>query len=65
MIAKDSCNVRHSVVLCHILHLVKQNASHHLHSPTIEELSSKTGYTEENILESMEFGHVSANTLLQ
>ncbi|AOM82697.1 hypothetical protein [Salisediminibacterium beveridgei] len=65
MITKESANVRHSVVLCHILHVMKENANHHLHSPTIEELSSQTGYTEENILESMEFGHVPANTLLQ
>lgn len=65
MIVNDSAINRHSIVLCHVVQVVNEKASQRFHSPTIEELSNRTGYTEENILESMEFGEVSANTLLQ
>ena len=34
-------------------------------SPTIEELSNHTGYSQETILESMEFGNIEPVSILQ
>lgn len=52
-----------------VLYLVTQVVSDHAlnewPSPTIEELSHRTGYSEETILESMEFAAIEPVTLLQ
>ncbi|ADH99745.1 hypothetical protein [Salisediminibacterium selenitireducens] len=65
MFTNEYTRSHYSVVLCQVVKIVNERASHHLPSPTIEELSNQTGQTEENILESMEFGILPENTLLQ
>lgn len=55
----------HNNVLFRVVEVVADYERKNCPSPTISQLSTKIGYPEETILESMEFGKVEPVTLLQ
>ncbi|QKS70990.1 hypothetical protein FLK61_30185 [Paenalkalicoccus suaedae] len=55
----------HSSVLYLVLEIVRDHAQKEWPSPTIRQLSFRIGYSEETILESIEFGTTEPATILQ
>ncbi|MDG5788652.1 hypothetical protein QA612_14315 [Evansella sp. AB-P1] len=55
----------HTIVLYLIVEVVDQYAKNEWPSPTIKELSTKIGYSEEMILESLEYGQIEPISILQ
>ncbi|MFA9556015.1 hypothetical protein ACERII_01725 [Evansella sp. AB-rgal1] len=55
----------HNCVLYLILEIVALYKRNEWPSPTIRELSHKIGYSEETILESLEFGKIEPVSILQ
>lgn len=52
-------------ILFSVIEILTAHAKNEWPSPTIKQLSYRTGYSEERILESMEFGILEPDFLLQ
>jgi len=55
----------HDMILSLIVEVVWKYAENNQPSPTIKDLSNHLGFSEELILESLEFGHMKPASLLQ
>jgi hypothetical protein len=65
MIQMTRTTSSHNVVLFLVIKVIDDYVKNDWPSPTIKQLSSKIGYSEETILESMEFGTIERVPLLQ
>ncbi|WP_416149584.1 hypothetical protein ACM26V_00895 [Salipaludibacillus sp. HK11] len=64
-IVREYATPNHHFILLIVVKVLTDYAKNEWPSPTIEQLSYKTGYSEESILESMEFGTPARASLLQ
>ncbi|MCR6096635.1 hypothetical protein HXA34_09220 [Salipaludibacillus agaradhaerens] len=65
MVQMTRTDSTHNVVLFLVTTVINDYVKNEWPSPTIKQLSSKIGYSEEAILESMEFGTIERVPLLQ
>jgi len=63
-IIRDDTNHYHHFILLLVVKILTNHAKNEWPSPTIEQLSYKTGFSEESILESLEFGKPESDFLL-
>ncbi|UCZ54641.1 hypothetical protein LGQ02_07785 [Bacillus shivajii] len=55
----------HDIVLFLVTEVVSTHKQNKMPSPTIHQIANKIGYSEETILESLEFGKIEPVSLLQ
>ncbi|WP_096188507.1 hypothetical protein [Evansella halocellulosilytica] len=55
----------YNIVLFLVVEVVARHRQNKWPSPTIKQLANKTGYSEETILESLEFGSIEPVSFLQ